>query len=254
MSATHIPGATPASFSTCSASPSRSRASSVEKASLTIGATSRSALGKRGSSGAWRQAPSAVSRRKAQKRLFDILDLDALAGDALRQSRGHEPVQVAVEHIARRSRCHAGPQILHELVRLQHIAADLVAPADVGFRGVCGIRLSLALLKLSFVQPSLELLHRGCAVLVLRSLVLAGDDNPRRNVRDPDRAVGRIDVLSARAGCAIGVDTKVLVLDLDVDVLIDLGIDPDARKARVTASVGIIRADADQPVDATLHL
>ena len=38
MSATDIPGPTPASWITCSASPSRSRASSVENASLTIGA------------------------------------------------------------------------------------------------------------------------------------------------------------------------------------------------------------------------
>src|SRR5512141_2081832 len=160
-----MPGTTPASWMTCSASPTRSRASSVEKESPTIGATGRSAFGKRGCSGAWRQAPIAEIRSRAMSALFDILDLDALAGNALGKGRGHEPVEIAVEHVARRRRRHAGPKVLHKLVRLQDVAADLVTPADVGLGRVLGARLGLALLKLGFVEASLELLHRRRAVL-----------------------------------------------------------------------------------------
>ena len=34
--------------------------------------------------------------------LFHILDLDGFSGHPLRQCRGHEAVEIAVEHVARR--------------------------------------------------------------------------------------------------------------------------------------------------------
>src|SRR5438477_4665477 len=144
-----MPGFTPASSITSSASPSRSRASSVEKVPPTIGATSRLALGKCGSLGCARQAASARTRTAAAAAaLFDILDLDCFAGHPLRQRRGHEPVEVAVEDVAGAGRGHAGAQILHQLVRLQHVGADLVPPADISLGGIGGIGLGLALLQL----------------------------------------------------------------------------------------------------------
>src|SRR6185369_11111127 len=124
-----MPGLMPASSITCSASPKRSRASSVEKESPTIGATGRCACGNCGSPGCARQAVSASARKAA---LFHILDLDGLASDALRQGRGHESVEIAVEHIGRRSRSHTGAQVFDELIGLENIGPDLVAPADVG--------------------------------------------------------------------------------------------------------------------------
>src|SRR5215203_2195216 len=118
MSATLMPGLMPAKAITASASPTRSRASSVEKLSPTIGATSRPAAGKSDlAAGCW-QASSASAAKAGN--LLHILDLYAFAGDPLRQGRGHEPVEVAVEHVRRRWRGHARPQILHQLVRLEH--------------------------------------------------------------------------------------------------------------------------------------
>src|SRR5690242_9435464 len=99
---------------TSSASPRRSRESSVEKVSPTIGAAERCALGNCGSEGWARQEASEATAMSASI-LVDILDLDRLARHALRQGRGHEPVEVAVKHIARRRRGHAGPEILHQL-------------------------------------------------------------------------------------------------------------------------------------------
>src|SRR4051812_32267521 len=125
-----MPGFTPASRMTSSASPRRSRASSVEKTSLTVGATGRLAFGKCGSLGFARQPPSDRRMRAASAAaLVDILDLDGLASDALGQCRGHEAVEVAIEHVRRRGRRDAGPQVLHKLIRLQDVGADLVAPA-----------------------------------------------------------------------------------------------------------------------------
>ena len=81
-----------------------------------------------------------------------IFDLDLLAGDALRQSGGHEAVEVAVEHVGRRGGGDAGPQVLHQLIGLEHVGADLVAPADVGLAGRGRIGLGLALLQLGLVE------------------------------------------------------------------------------------------------------
>src|SRR6185369_1632262 len=110
-----MPGFIPASCMTSSASPRRSRASSVENVSPTIGATGRCALGNCGSLGCARQAVSASAAAIADA-LFHILNLDSLAGHALGEGRGHEPVEVAVEHIAWAGRGDAGPQILHQLI------------------------------------------------------------------------------------------------------------------------------------------
>ena len=50
---------------------------------------------------------------------------------ARRQRRRHERVQIAVQHRVRVALLHAGAQVLHQLIRRQHVVADLVAPADL---------------------------------------------------------------------------------------------------------------------------
>src|SRR5688572_21109938 len=117
-----MPGLTPASATTRLNSPWRSRASSVEKESPTIGATGRCALGKLFSLAGCRHDASASKARMTS--LVDILDLDLFARHALRQGRRHEAVEVAVEHVSGRGRSHPGAQVLHQLVGLQHVAAD----------------------------------------------------------------------------------------------------------------------------------
>ena len=92
------------------------------------------------------------------------------------------------------------------------------------------------------------------AVLVLRAVVLARDDDSGRNVGDPNRTVGGVDVLTARARRAIGIDAQIGFVDLDVDVVVDLGIDPDAGEAGVAPRRAVVGADPDQPVDAAFGL
>ena len=70
-------------------------------------------------------------------------------------------------------------------------------------------RRRLALLQLRLVQPRLQHRHRGGTVAVLAAVGLAGDDDAGRHMRDADRAFRLVDVLPARAGCAVGVDLQV---------------------------------------------
>ena len=69
-------------------------------------------------------------------------------------------------------------------------------------------------------EAGLEDPHRRLLVGRLRALVLALDDDACREVRDPDRGVGLVDVLTAGALRAVGVDPQVALVDLDVAVLV----------------------------------
>src|SRR5438477_9458218 len=80
-------------------------------------------------------AMTAVSSRDPTKRvatpLLHILDFRRFGAERfLRQGRAHELIEVAVEDAACVGRLHAGAQVLHHLIGLEHIGADLVAPAD----------------------------------------------------------------------------------------------------------------------------
>src|SRR5688500_3427774 len=125
-----------------------------------IGDTGRCGSGK-GELGAatWsRQPPSSASASSSAAgvrtagALVDIFHFDLLAADALRQRRGHEAVEIAVEHVGGRGGGDAGAQILDQLVGLQDVGADLVAPADVGLRGMLGAGLGLATLQFGLVE------------------------------------------------------------------------------------------------------
>ena len=107
-----------------------------------------------------------------------------------------------------------------------HAALREVVGADA-FGAVAGAdhrlaRLGLGPLRgvaLLFVEARAQHLHRLFAVLVLAAPVLAGDHQPGRQVGDADRRIGRVDVLPARAGCAIGVDLEVARIDLHIDLV-----------------------------------
>src|SRR6202140_3743193 len=51
---------------------------------------------------------------------------------------------------------------------------------------------------------------------MLRSVVLALDDQPGRQMRDAHRGIGLVDVLAAGAGCTKSVDAKLSRIDRDV--------------------------------------
>ena len=108
------------------------------------------------------------------------------------------------------------------------------------------------LLQLVLVEARAQDAHRLLAVLVLRALVLAGDHDARRNVRDAHRRIGGVDVLSALAAGAVGVDANVVRLDVDLDALVDFRRDKDAGERGVPA-LGLVEGrDAHQAMHADL--
>ena len=64
-------------------------------------------------------------------------------------------------------------------------------------------------------QPCPQDAHGLLLVLKLRLLVLHGDDDPGREVRDPNGRVGRVHALATGPGRAVDVDLEVVLVDLD---------------------------------------
>ena len=114
---------------------------------------------------------------------------------------------------------HARAQILDHLVRVEHIAANLVAKTDRGFGSANLIERLGALLELNLVQASLEDLHARGLVLDLAALVLAGNHNAAGKMRHAHGGVGGVDTLTARAARVVHVHADVIGTNLDVDII-----------------------------------
>ena len=147
----------------------------------------------------------------------------------------------------------AGAQVLDHLVRVQHVAPDLVAPAGLDVLALELADLGLLLLERPLEEARLEDLDRrspcsGSAT----ALVLALDDDAGREVGQAHGRVGLVDVLAAGALRAVGVDPDLVPVELDLDVVVDLGQDLDEGERRLAPVLRIERADPDEAVDAAL--
>ena len=76
---------------------------------------------------------------------------------------------------------------------------------------------------------------------MLRTVVLTLHHNPRRLVGDAHGGVGFVDVLTARARCAIGVDTQIGGVDFDFDGIVDFGVHEHGGKRGVAFVVRVKR-------------
>jgi hypothetical protein len=73
-------------------------------------------------------------------------------------------------------------------------------------------------------------------------------------VRDPDGAVGLVDVLAARSLRAVGVDLQVALVDLDLPVVAQERGDDHRREGGVATVGAVERAQPDEPMLAALGL
>src|SRR5918998_2463966 len=124
--------------------------------------------------------------------------LDTALGDRpVLQVGVDEGVDVAVQHAIHVRRLLARAVVLHQLVGVEDVGSDLGTPLDVRLLPAYGGDLALPSLALELEEARPEDPHRYLAVLVLAALVLALHHDPGRQVGDPDRRVGLVDVLPA---------------------------------------------------------
>src|SRR4051794_26586903 len=165
-----------------------------------------------------RASPSSVN-------VFFGRRLPERAAGALHQVALDEDVDVAVENAVDVADLLLRPVILHHLVRMQDVAADLAAEPDLLLDAADLRQLRLVLFHLDVIEARLEHAHRRVAIAVLRSLVLARDDEAGRQVREADCRVGGVDGLPAGAARSEGVDAELLVVDDELGALRQLGPD-----------------------------
>ena len=172
----------------------------------------------------------------------------------LHQVRLDEPVDVAVHHRVHVADLVLRAQILHQLVRLHHVAADLTPPLYPFFGTLDFVELRALLLQLDLVELRLQHLHGLLAVLRLRARHLALDDNAGGVVVQAHGRLHLVDVLPAGAAAAVGVPRDVRRTDFDLDVVVDDGIGEDGGEGGVSSCRRVERRDAHQPVHAILTL
>ena len=136
---------------------------------------------------------------------------------------------------------------------MEHVAPDLVAPAGLDVLASDGPEFGLLLLEGAFEKARLEDLR--CVLLVLRlgALVLALHDDPGWLVRQAHGRIGLVDVLPAGALRAVGVHPDLVPIELDLDVVLDLGQHLDQGERGLASLLGVERADPDEAVDAALR-
>src|SRR5271167_3353754 len=89
---------------------------------------------------------------------------------------------------------------------------------------------------------------------MLRPLVLTGDDDAGRQMGKAHGRVGLVDVLTAGAAGAEGIDSEIDGIDYDLDLVVDRRENEDRSERSVAARVSVERRDAHQPVNASFGL
>ena len=144
--------------------------------------------------------------------------------------------------------------VFNHLIGVQNIGANLASPFVGHFFRVELVLFTISFFHFLFVESGFEHLKGLVFVGVLASLVLALDHNPTGPVGDADGGVRFIDMLAPRSTGSIGVDPQILSMDVDVDVLIDLGPGKDGGKTGVPSGVRVKGADANKAVHSRLGL
>jgi LysR family transcriptional regulator, chromosome initiation inhibitor len=194
-------------------------------------------------------------REAASRHLLTAVGL-RLLGDVLAAAQPadlgvDEVVDLPVEHGLCLRGLMARPLVLHHLVRIQDVVADLRPPgaAAVALEGgqFAGLFLAAALKQLG-----LEHGHRGRPVLDLGALVLAGHHDPGRQMRDPDGRVGRVHTLTAGTRGAEHVHADLVVGDVNMIGLLNDGHYVHPGERRLATALVVVLGDADHAVRALL--
>lgn len=146
-------------------------------------------------------------------------------------------------------------EILHHLIGLQDVGANLAAPASLDVLSADLVELSGLFLPGQDQQLRFQHLHRPFPVLQLGTLVLTRRHEPGRKVGDANRRIGRVHVLASGALGSERVDTKVVGIDLDLNVLVThVGDDVNPGKCGVATRLRIEWADTNESVGSALAL
>jgi len=144
--------------------------------------------------------------------------------------------------------------ILYHPVGLKHITPDLTAPGNLLLLplNLGHFLLFFPLFQLVYAGP--ENPQRGGLVLMLGSLVLAGNHDPGGDMGDTDGRIGNVDVLPSRAAGTEGIDSQIFLIDLQLQLFLRLGESENRSEGGMSPAAGVKGGDPDEPVDPGFRL
>ena len=120
------------------------------------------------------------------------------------------------------ARFNARPVILDKGIRLEYIGTDLAAPFDRLLLAFDVFGHLFAFLQLEFIQLGTEKTKTLFLILELGAFILAGSDDPRRNMSHSDSRARLIDMLSAGAAASVGIYSVFFIIDLHIKDFFDI--------------------------------
>src|ERR1051325_11287478 len=96
--------------------------------------------------------------------------------------------------------------ILHHLIRLKHVGTNLISPGDFAFLAILPLDLSALLVLFKLIKFCFQHFHSQLAISSLAPLRLARHHYSGRLVQNTYGSLNLVDVLSAFAAAAKGVD------------------------------------------------
>mmetsp|Transcript_19935 Transcript_19935/g.76457 ORF Transcript_19935/g.76457 Transcript_19935/m.76457 type:complete len:500 (-) Transcript_19935:50-1549(-) len=144
--------------------------------------------------------------------------------------------------------------VVRDSVLVPVVGADSLRPLAGTDLGAPRGRLGLGLLLARRLEDAgVQDLHRHCLILVLRPLVLAGDDCVGRDMSQSHGRVGGVHVLATRPAGAVRVDPDVRGANVDVH-FVRLRHHRNCDSRGVNSAGGLCRRDPLDPVRAALPL
>src|SRR5690606_26958342 len=157
-------------------------------------------------------------------------------------------VDVTVHHILDVACFRIRAVVFDHRVWVEHIGTDLASPADFLLFATDFKQFFFLFLDFQLIEFRFQKFHRLIAVFDLGTFGLAGNDRIRRQVRDPDGRVRRIDVLSAGSTRAVRVDFQVFRTDIQLNFVIELLHDLTRYKRGMASAGRIERRNPDKTV------
>ncbi len=159
-------------------------------------------------------------------------------------------VDVSVEDAVHVSDFEVDSMIFCHLVGMEHVRSDLASPGDIVLAFVHLLQLFVLLLFFFLMKPCPQNFHRQVLVPVLGFLLLALHYNCGWKMSDPHGAAGLVDMLSAGARRPENVYSKILVIDIHNDFLVDFRVNEHGRERRVAFPAGVERGNPYKAVHA----
>src|SRR5215471_12093845 len=105
-----------------------------------------------------------------------------------------ERIEVAVHDALDVTGFNASAKVFDHPVRLEHVAANLVAPRDAAFLSIETFHLRLLRVDALGIDAGEQKLHRRRSILMLRPLALRCDDESGWNMRNADGGLDFVNV------------------------------------------------------------